>query len=306
MEDELMKKLSREALSKARDFLMNEGRELEKVIFENVFENGDSSQVIQAIKKYINLDGGAGNALEPDFGYPGSTPMATSIALRILKDYDSDGSSKEIIKDAIAYLEDSFDNKIEGWRFTKKEVNDYPRAPWWTYSEENEEKEYNGNPSAELIGYLNKYSQYVNKLNVNYLMKLSLQHLSSMEKFEVHELYCYMRVYHLVEEKLREHIIYKLKEGVKECICTDSDKWDGYVPMPLNFLDRPEDNIYGIEQRYIDENLDYFIENLEKKGVVEPTWVWGQYEEEWKIAKKQWTGWITLEVLVKLKNFGRI
>ena len=45
-----MKKLSREALSKARDFLMNEGRELEKVIFENVFENGDSSRVIQAIK----------------------------------------------------------------------------------------------------------------------------------------------------------------------------------------------------------------------------------------------------------------
>ncbi|MCM1991509.1 hypothetical protein [Oceanirhabdus seepicola] len=301
-----MKKLSKEAFSKARNFIMNESRELEKVIFENVFENGDSSQVIKAVKKYINHDGGAGNALESDFLYPGSTPMATSIALRILKDYDTNESSKEIIKNAMTYLEESFDHKIEGWRFTKKEVNDYPRAPWWTYSKDNEEKKYNGNPSAELIGYLYIYSQYVDNLNVNYLMKLSLEHLNSMEEFEVHELYCYITLYHLVGENFKEKMVEKLKEGVGKCICTDSKKWNEYVPQPLDFIDSPEENIYGIEQRYIDENLDYLIDMLEEKGVIEPTWVWGQYEEEWKIAKKNWTGVKTLEVLIKLKNFGRI
>ncbi len=301
-----MKKLSKEAFSKARNFIMNEARELERALFENVFENGDSSQVIQAVKKYINHDGGAGNALESDFWYPGSTPMATSIALRILKDYDSDDSSKEIIKNAVAYLEDNFHNKIEGWRFTKKEVNDYPRAPWWTYNEENEEKEFNGNPSAEIIGYLNKYSQYVNELNVNYLVKLTLEHLNNMEEFEVHELYCYITLYHLIGEDYKEKMIGKLREGVKKCICIDSNKWNEYMPQPLNFMNSAQENIYGIEQKYIDENLDYLIDILEEKGVIEPTWAWGQYEQEWKIAKKRWTGWMTLDVLVKLKNFGRV
>ncbi|WBW96929.1 hypothetical protein [Oceanirhabdus sp. W0125-5] len=301
-----MKKLSKEAFRKVSDFLMNEARELEKTLFNNIFKNGDSSQIIHALKAYINQDGGAGNAMEPDFWYPGSTPIATSIALKILKNYDSHEESKEIIKNAISYLENSFDKKVEGWRFTKKEVNDYPRAPWWTYSEEKEEKGFNGNPSAEIIGYLNRYSQYVGALNVKHLIQVAIKHLNSMEEVEVHELYCYIRLYYLVEDENKEKMIDKLREGVEKSICTDSDKWGGYVPQPLSFMERPEDNIFGINQKFIDKNLDYLIDLLEEKGVIEPTWQWEEYKEEWEISKKRWTGWMTLEVLVKLKNFGRL
>ena len=302
-----MKKLSSVGFNKAKNFLMSEGRELDKAIFKSVFESGDSSQVIRAVKEYINEDGGAGKALEPDFWYPGSTPMATSIALRILNDYDSYESSKEIIKNGIRYLESSFDPKIQGWRFTKKEVNDYARAPWWTYSKENEEINFNGNPSAELIGYLYKYPQYSNRLNVNYLLKLSLEHLKNMKEFEVHELYCYMRLYKLIDEDYKKQIKEKIIEGVETCICTDRNKWGNYEPQPLDFLEAPEDNnLFGIEQKYIDENLDYIIDILENKGIIEPTWVWGQYEEQWEISKKKWTGNMTLQALVKLNNFERL
>jgi hypothetical protein len=37
-----------------------------------------------------------------------------------------------------------------------------------------------------------------------------------------------------------------------------------------------------------------------------PTWRWGQYEEEWEVAKTEWAGKLTAECLMDLDKFNLI
>ncbi len=56
----------------------------------------------------------------------------------------------------------------------------------------------------------------------------------------------------------------------------------------------------------VEQMLETEIGNQAEDGAWWPGWHWGQYEDVWEVAKKEWAGRITLDCLHTLKNFGKL
>lgn len=75
---------NRRILERAKSFLYQNARLLDRRRYEYFFEEGTKEAVIEALRPYQNRDGGFGNALEPDIRCPHSQPVPTEMALTIM------------------------------------------------------------------------------------------------------------------------------------------------------------------------------------------------------------------------------
>ena len=76
------------SFDKARDFVLSNGRILERRLFHFHFTAGPREGVLHAVLAYQNPDGGFGHGLEPDTSSPESQPLFTQMALEILDEID--------------------------------------------------------------------------------------------------------------------------------------------------------------------------------------------------------------------------
>lgn len=307
-----MLKLSKESFLKVSYLLKNNTRDLEKCLFEYYFENGSCKNVIVELKKYQNIDGGFGKALESDFRLPNSSPMATSIGIRILTEIEETKETRDIIKSALKYLEFTFNEKRNGWYALPKEVNNYPHAPWWNFDEEKGmtiiDKNW-GNPSAEILAYLYKYKEYVNKIEINYLIDYAIHYIENKRHFDSeNELFCYIKLFEVLPEELKSKLKKRISYDISEVIEYDSEKWGEYVPLPLDFVSSPEKESFGVKSDKIDENLDYYVALIEGCGgnLINPPWGEGFYQGSLSPAYNEWKGVLTLKILKSLDNYNRI
>lgn len=299
-----MKMLSNHDFNNAAQYIMNNGRYLEKLLYEHHFIAPCDAKIIKALEMYQNKDGGYGNALEPDFRLPHSSPMATSIALRCLKELDRTENSLEQIGKAIKYLESTFQEPIMGWESVSKMVNLFPHAPWWYRMDEIDF--ISGNPSAELAAYLNLFRDHTSDIDPDKLAEFYVSQLENMMQYDEHEIYCYTILYDVLPQKFKKRMKHKLVEAYEELVSTDSNEWGNYVPYPLKFIDLTKENLFPVRDSDLNTNLDYVIELIESKGHIAPTWKWTEFESEWEVAKREWTGKLTLDHLLLLKRFNRI
>ena len=305
-----MKKIEINTFNKAKEYIMENSRELEKLRFRFFFNNEDPVLVVNELKKYQNKDGGFGNAIEPDFRMPDSSPLATSMAIRIMKEIQFK-ECDSLIDKTINYLEDTFDYSNNRWFSVHNKVNEYPHAPWWEFniSEKMTVIDYSwGNPTAELIGFLYKYRMRLKKIDINSLIEYSIHYFSNKKEYKSeHEVFCFIRLYQDLEnhhkDKLKPSIIY----SINELLVKNSEEWKNYVPKPLDFVMDKKGEHFDIPSDLIEKELIYIIENFEENCIIEPNWSWGDnFEKDWKVAKKEWTGVLTFENLLKLKEFDRI
>lgn len=119
--------------TKAIKYILENARPLELAIYKYFFENKSNQAVIDELSKFQNVDGGFGNALEPDFFNPNSSPIATNDAIITLYRVNALNRDYDIVKGIIRYLEshDSFDEDKKRWLFAIDSNNDYPHAIWW-------------------------------------------------------------------------------------------------------------------------------------------------------------------------------
>lgn len=71
--------------SRARSFLLREGRLLERRLMATLFEGEDAAGALDALAAYRNEDGGFGQALEPDTRVPASQPLHVETALGVME-----------------------------------------------------------------------------------------------------------------------------------------------------------------------------------------------------------------------------
>ena len=64
---------SKVLFSRAREYIKENGRQLDRRLFAYHFEDGPAAGVTDALARYQNHDGGFGNALEPDLRTPASS-----------------------------------------------------------------------------------------------------------------------------------------------------------------------------------------------------------------------------------------
>ena len=135
----------------------------------------------------------------------------------------------------------------------------------------------------------------------------ALQYFERKSDFKSeHELYCFLYLYHNLPSDLRVRIEKNLQKGINALIVIDEEKWSSYVPQPLNFLIFPDDNLWGISEENIRKNLQFCITLFEEESLIYPNWEWGSYPSHWSLAKKEWTGVLTIKYLRKLQEFGVI
>ncbi|MDN7240711.1 hypothetical protein QWY14_02870 [Planococcus sp. N028] len=296
-----MTKLSRKQYEQAKTFLKTKARKLERGLFEFEFENGDSQVVLNALKTYQNDDGGFGNGLEPDFRCRDSSALATSIALQLLIRIGAT-EKEETVRKAIGYLLQTFNEEKMGWQIVPREVEKAPRAVWWNYSEEWAW----GNPSAELIGHFHHYEGLVKEEFLEKLTQFAITYINNSAEVEHHELLCFLRMAEQLPKEEQAAILNKLRALAIDSVTTSPDKWDSYCLLPLQVVSSPDSEFHESFQESIPLNLRHLVIKQTEHGYWDPTWSWGQYEEDWENAKEEWRGWLTLENLKILRAFDHI
>ena len=66
-----MKLLSADSFDRARTFVMEQGREMDRRLLSFHFDDGPRAAVLEELANYQNEDGGFGRGLEPDVQMPG-------------------------------------------------------------------------------------------------------------------------------------------------------------------------------------------------------------------------------------------
>ncbi|WP_340645764.1 hypothetical protein [Phenylobacterium sp.] len=141
-----------DVLDRAREFLLRNGRLLERRLFEHHFEGGSAEPVVRALAAYQGRDGGFGSALEPDKRDPHSQPVDVQIAFEILDEVDAfDPLTVGRVCDWLS----SVATPEGGLPFALPSVNASPHAVWWKV--EGAQPPADINPTAAIVGLLRKH-----------------------------------------------------------------------------------------------------------------------------------------------------
>ncbi|WP_347549975.1 hypothetical protein ABFG93_00115 [Pseudalkalibacillus hwajinpoensis] len=295
-----MKKLSNQRFNEACAFVEQYARPLDRAFLAFWKGDSDKEEVVCELQAYQNEDGGFGHCLEPDFRLNDSSPMATTMAFQYITKL---GLSKthSLVTGGLPYFRDTFHSQKSRWHAVPKAVNDVPHAPWWNVTD-NEQK-YSANPDAEIVGYLHYYNG--DESITSDMLAVVMNHLSDMNDYEIHEVLCYLRLGKLVGGDVEQKIVSQISKQLPY-IVDRPEKWDHYGVQPIVLADSEQSPFFKELNQEINVNLDYIVDKQQRDGSWEPSWSWGQYNDEWEIAKQEWKGYLTVQQLMVLSEFGRI
>lgn len=310
-----IKRLSRQAFERGRAFIKTQARPLDRALFEYRFEGAPADAVIARLGGYRNDDGGFGHALEPDARYPGSSALATEIALRTLRELGV-GAGHPLVSGAIAYLLKSYDAASRTWRAVPVATNDYPHAPWWHEDGQGSLArtfdDFLINPKAGIVALLHDYSSAVPGSWLAEVTEDTVVAIETLEGLGSGGGDDLAQALHLAEseslpEPARARILARLRSIVPTVVSRSPAEWAEYSVQPLKIAPYPQSPVADLIWDELQENLDYKIETQAADGAWEPNWAWGDfYPEAWEQARREWRGRLTLETLTSLQAFGRL
>ncbi|MBL4575082.1 MAG: hypothetical protein JKY51_03155 [Opitutaceae bacterium] len=304
-----MKTLTAASFNLARDFVHGRARPIDEALFAYTFENGKPDAVWDTLHSFSNADGGFGHGMEPDCRLPGSSALGIITAFPYLLQTNAP-ANHPLVKNGIQYLMDVYDGSLQGWKMLPPEVNNYPRASWWNYDLKTADKaviEDWSNPSACVVAYLHRYAEIVPD---SFLLEVTEKAVSVFsEKRETIEGHSYLPFIELADAlpiETSKTIWSDLKKQAHAAIVTDPAKWTGYGIRPLSAVPTPDSPLIEVMVESVNAHLDFEIDRQHTDGSWHPFWTWGQFDAEWKKAKVEWQGQLTVNLLRSLKAFGRV
>ncbi len=284
-------------------YVLENARPLELAVFRYFFEGGSNQAVIAELSKFQNTDGGFGNALEPDFFNPNSSPIATNDAIITLSRVNALDRDSNIVKGIVRYLDshDSFNEDKKRWLFAIDSNKDYPHAIWW-------EKKGDGiskfNPSVSLAAFMICYGKRTPLYEE--IIKEAIEYLRNGE-LGGDDINCYLPAYELLTSNCVSDIvdltIFKdlLCKAIENCICKDIEKYGvEYVPMPSTiFTGRYTEFITPEIEPLIAAEKAILGKLQTEDGGFDITWKWyTPYTDEYEQARNWWRPRITIEKLL--------
>ncbi|MCP4424586.1 MAG: hypothetical protein GY803_08855, partial [Chloroflexi bacterium] len=192
------------------------------------------------------------------------------------------------------------------WPATYKNVNDEPHAFWWHVDEVKPPDETDWpNPSAELVGYLHRYTKLV---PADFLARVTARAEVNLRSEPIiskkYNVLCWERAADDLPKRLRTAVTAAIKRAYDSLLPIELDAFDEL--SVLAFAPTPDDTLAKIAPDAVNEALDAEIGKQAADGGWHPGWHWGQYEEVWPVAKQEWAGKITAATLLTLRNYNRI
>lgn len=281
---------------KAADFIWTNGRLLERRILEYFFYNGSSGQILDALKAYQNMDGGFGNALEPDLRTPDSQPLFIEFGMRIL--YECHIRDSEIAYKACDFIS-SYADLNQGIPSIFTSSRNYPRAEHWN------------NPNSEqpsfnrLTGLVGLISwQGIQHPWLNGAIDTCLKDIASQSYEDSHTI---LNAFCLLESVAQTQEVEKLYQKLSDELfkanffCYEAQSRE-YGLTPLDFSPTPTSYCRRI---FSDEIIDDHLKELASQQTDDGGWQI-QWEPPGEMARLEWRGYKTLKALITLKSYNYI
>jgi hypothetical protein len=309
-----MKRLSREAFDRVRQFLKTQARPLDRAMFEYLFETASVESVIAELAHFQNEDGGFGRGLEPDLRTPSSSALATGIGLRMLEELRC-STDHPMVRKAVSYLLATFDHQTKVWRVVPHDTNAFPHAPWWHDEDGSLARTFDDFliiPRAEIVGLLHHFSPLVPADWLNDLTERTVADIEAIEALGTGGGDDLSYALSLAEtEELPQHfrrrLIARIRAITPAVVSRDPQEWDTYCISPLKLASSPQSIVADLLWDDLQVHLDYQIDHQTPEGTWDPVWTWGDfYPGVWEQAKLEWRGHLTLNTLITLQAFGHI
>ena len=123
---------------------------------------------------------------------------------------------------------------------------------------------------------------------------------------DMHDFLCWQRLARVAPEPLRKAVETFLSEEAHGLIGSSKEQWETYSLRPYWAIKDQSDSLYASFQSALEANFNYEIDRQQEDGSWGPNWAWGQFEETWKVARREWSGHLTVKLLRQLQIFGRL
>jgi len=283
----------------ALDFILRQGRLLERRLFATCFEGAQAAGVIDALRGYHNDDGGFGHGLEPDKRCPASLPIDVEIALQALAAAGT--VDQPLVVAACDYLAKVAADVNRGGAvpLAFPVIESYPRAEhWtdWTYAP-------GLNPTAGLVGLLRQLR--VEHAWVDEAAGWCWQQLAAIElPADAHA--------------LREVLVFLEHAPERDRADAAADKVRDQLAAASWFRLDPDDSGYGLSPLSIapaadsrwrvlfsEDVLDAHLDRLQRYQQPDGGWPIS-WEPPSEAARLEWRGAVTLDALRTLVSYGRL
>jgi hypothetical protein len=279
-------------------------------LYSHHFEGAAVDTVLRELSTFRNDDGGFGNALEPDYRAPESSALATSMALEILEEIRVE-REEPLVRGAVDWLSERYETGKRVWRFIPVRSTPAPQAPWW--NADHLDETFAGfvvNPRAKILAHLRRYPNLVSGTWIDDLTREVTEVVEDLpDEVSVNTFLAVRDLANAenLEPDLQRRLESVLRRWIPQSVETDPTGWNGYCLKPLAVADHPTSLWTGILGRAVEANLDYEIDNQAPDGSWQPNWDWGKTgDEAWDMARREWSGILTLKNLRVFTSYGRI
>jgi hypothetical protein len=294
--------------SQAQKFLLTQARPLERARYRFHFENAPATEFRNALATFQNADGGFGRALEPDFRLPASSAIATAMGFQYLREAGVSARDPMVLA-AVRWTQAAFDHALGRWPAVPPPVNDWPHAPWWTWSAP-DKPGFTANPGVEFVAHLWRYREVTDAGFLSELTARAEELVAALPAYpEMHDLICIIRLAETpaVPATLRNRAARRVRRAGPAIVARDPQAWAQYGVKPLLLAPRADSLLTSRLEEVIGANLDYEIGRQGADGAWTPNWNWGGlFPEHWPQAELEWKGVLTLQTLLTLRSFGRL
>ena len=288
----------------AKAFIVRQARPVDLAVYRCFFEQGEREQVVEALKKFRNGDGGFGHGLEMDYLNPASSPIATNDAIITLHRVGALQAESEVVRGMVRYLQsgDAFDGARKRWLFALDSNRDYPHAIWW-------EKEGDGisgfNPTMSLAAFLVCFGGRTPLAED--ILREGLAYLEEHADMGSDALKCYLLACELLEENGVTDVIDLMRlRGlislrISQAICRDTSLYGkAYVPLPSDFFAGTYLSFLTEEMLPLARAEQAVLGDLQlEDGGFDITWTWQTaYPEAFRRARDGWRPRLTLDKLL--------
>jgi hypothetical protein len=283
-------------LQRATDFIWRNARLLDRQRFAHLFLRGEREPVLAALRAYQNVDGGFGNALEPDIRCPLSQSVPVELALRVLDECAAPDDA--LVARACDYLV-SISSEDGGVPWVLPSVQEYPRAPWW---EPEEGLPASLNPTAAIAGLLHKRGGRHPWLEG--ATAFCWREIARKPVAEPHAMLCALTFLEHVPERERAEAAFEQlgKALLSGGLVALDPQAEGYVKSPLDYAPEPDSLARRLfDDATIDAHLDALAARQQHDGGWPISW-----QPPSDAAVVEWRGHITIEALKTLRAYGRL
>jgi hypothetical protein len=288
-----------EQFASARDFILRQGRLLERRLYATRFEGAPATGVIEAIRGYRNDDGGFGHGLEPDKRCPVSLPIDVEMALQAL--VTAGTGDEELVRGACDYLVKIAVAADSGGAvpLAFPVIEDYPRAEhWtdWTYVP-------SVNPTAGLVGLLHQLGArhpWVDEAAAWCWSQIESDRLPD-DVHALSEVFGFLA--HAPERDRAEMAAGRVREQLMSTSMFQLDPdAEGYGLSPLSIAPAADSKWRAL---FSEDVIAAHLDSLQRKQEADGGWPIS-WEPPSEASRLEWRGIVTLGALRTLTSYGRL